>query len=220
MAAMNATAGLATSKTRPGGDGTTVRTEALGAPRLAPIEEPHGVRLRLAYWGIRRGLGKVITPAKVLYARVPESIPVVRSMQKFQQKGVKLEPGLQILVTDLASRINGCAFCEDIGRAVALRRRMGLEEKLDALLNYRTDPLFSPRERAALAYVEETTRHKRVSDGTFAELRAQFTEREIVEITLLNAIENLYNLTNLPLGIGSDGLCALARPKDGHGGPG
>lgn len=80
-------------------------------------------------------------------------------------------------------------------------------------MEYRTSPLFSDRERAALAYVEEATRHKRVSDATFEELRKHFSEREIVEITWLNALENYYNLLNVTLEIESDGFCAIAQAR-------
>ena len=108
--------------------------------------------------------------------------------------------------------INECTFCVDIAKAVAIQQHMTLD-KLDALPQYRTSPLYSPRERAALAYVEEATRTKHVSDATFAELRRHFDEREIVEITWLNALENYYNLLNLPLGIEADGLCAIAQRR-------
>jgi len=100
----------------------------------------------------------------------------------------------------------------DIARAMAIREELGME-KLNALSEYRTSPLFSERERAALAYVEEATRNKRVSDTTFEALRKHFNEREIVEITWLNAVENYYNLINLPLEIESDGFCAIAQEQ-------
>jgi alkylhydroperoxidase family enzyme len=179
-------------------------------PRLEPIDTPRGIRLRFAYWAMRHWMGKVMTPVKIVNARVPESLAITSSFQKFAAKGVTLDPGLQILVSDWVSRINGCTFCEDLGRAIAARRNLGLERKFDDLPNYRTSRLFSDKERAALAYVEATTRNKVVSDEVFADLRRHFTEREVVEITLVCAIENFYNLTNLPLGIGSDGFCALA----------
>jgi alkylhydroperoxidase family enzyme len=114
------------------------------------------------------------------------------------------------MVTTLVSQINGCSFCLDIARAMAIREHLGME-KFDALEQYRTSPLFTDRERAALAYAEEATRHKRVSDATFEALRKRFIESEIVEITWLNAVENYYNLINLPLEIESDGLCAIAE---------
>jgi len=44
-------------------------------------------------------------------------------------------------------------------------------------------------------------------------LRRHFNEREIVEITWLNALENYYNLINLPLEIESDGFCDIVQRR-------
>jgi len=180
--------------------------------RLEPVEKPKGMMLRLAYWMTRRQFGKVMTPMKVVIARMPGSERLAWEIVKFEMKGIRLEPELHYMIGTLASRINGCAFCADLGRAMAIRDRMRME-KFDALLDYRTSPLFSARERAALAYAEEATRHKRVSSPTFEELRKHFSEREIVEITWINALENYYNLINLPLEIESDGFCAIAQAR-------
>jgi|SRR5579863_2873283 len=180
--------------------------------RLEPIEKPKGLMMRIAYWMTRRQLGKVMTPMKVVYPRVPGAMKVAYEMAKFESKGIRLEPQLKFMVTNLAAQINGCAFCLDIGRAMAIREHLGMD-KFNALSEYRTSPLFSDRERAALAYVEEATRNKRVSDATFEALRKHFNEREIIEITWLNAVENYYNLINLPLGIESDGFCAIAQEQ-------
>ena len=177
--------------------------------RLQPIEEPKGIMMRIAYWMTKRQLGKVMTPMKVVYPRMPGAVKLAYEIAKFETKGISLDSELKFLVTSLAAQINGCGFCVDIGRAMVVRERIGLE-KFNALLEYKTSPLFSDRERAALAYAEEATRCKRVSDATFETLRNHFNEREIVEITWLNAVENYYNLINLPLEIESDGLCAIA----------
>jgi alkylhydroperoxidase family enzyme len=181
--------------------------------RLEPIERPAGIMMRIAYWMTRRQLGKVMTPMKVVYSRMPGVMRLSYEIQKFETKGIKLETGLKFMVVTLAAQINGCGFCVDIARAMAIRERLGME-KFNALAEYRSSPLFSDRERAALAYVEEATRHKRVSDATFEALRKQFNEREIVEITWLNAVENYYNLINLPLEIESDGFCAIAEARN------
>jgi len=161
--------------------------------RLKPIEKPVGLMMRIAFWMTRRQFGKVMTPMKVLYPRVPEMTKLAYEIVEFEKKGIRIEPQLHFMVGTLASQINGCGFCVDIGRAMAIREQLGME-KFNALSEYRTSPLFSDRERAALAYVEEATRHKRVSDPTFEELRKHFNEREIVEITWLNALHNYYNL--------------------------
>jgi len=180
--------------------------------RLEPIEKPKGLMMRIAYWMTRRQFGKVMTPMKVVIARMPGALRLTYEITKFELKGIRLEHGLHFMVGTLAAQINGCGFCVDLGRAMAIREHLGME-KFNALSEYRTSPLFSDRERAALAYVEEATRHKRVSDATFEELRKHFSEREIVEITWVNALENYYNLLNVPLEIESDGFCAIAQAR-------
>lgn len=69
------------------------------------------------------------------------------------------------------------------------------------------------RQRAALAYADEATRKKRVSEPTFERLRAHFDERGVVEVTLAVATEHFYNLVNLPLEVPADGLEALAERR-------
>lgn len=41
------------------------------SPRLEPIEKPDGLKMRFVYWMMRRKLGKVMTPIKVVGARLP-----------------------------------------------------------------------------------------------------------------------------------------------------
>lgn len=180
--------------------------------RLAPIEHPKQLTAKLAYWLTARRLGKVMTPMKVIYARLPALFRHAWQQIQIVEKKITLDPTTSILVRTWPAMINECTFCVDIAKAAALYKHMTLE-KFEALPAYRTSPLFSERERAALAYVEEATRHKHVSDATFAELRRHFNDTEIVEITWLNALENYYNLLNLPLQIESDGLCAIAQRR-------
>ena len=87
------------------------------------------------------------------------------------------------------------------------------EAKFDALEDYKTSPLFNEVERAALDYVTELTRNKRVEPETFDRLRKHYSEREICEIVWLVASEHFYNMTNLGLNIHSDMLCDIARKK-------
>lgn len=166
----------------------------------------------MAFWGTRRQFGKVMTPMKVVLARMPRSLKMSNEISKFELKGIRLEDELHYLIATLVSEINGCGFCTDLGRSMAMRRRISLE-KFNALLDYRKSPLFSDRQRAALAYAEEATRKKQVSDETFEELRKHFNDWEIAEITWINAIENYYNLLNIPLEIGSDGFCAIVQER-------
>jgi alkylhydroperoxidase family enzyme len=183
-----------------------------GASRLTPVEHPTDFSTRMAYWWSRKEFGKVMTPIRVVCARMPGSMSAMGGMLKFSSKKIQLDPEMQLMVTGLTSQINGCSACIDLGRAMAVRTHKDLA-KLDAVMDYRTNAKFTERERAALAYVEEATRNKGVSDATFETLRRHFSEREIVEITWVNAFENFFNLINRPLGIGSDGFCAITQAK-------
>src|SRR6266481_1028788 len=178
--------------------------------RLTPIDNPRQLIAKIFYWAVKRRLGKVMTPARVVYARIPALFRLAYAEIKIVEGKLTIDPTVSILVRTWAAMINDCSFCVDIAKAVGVQKRMTLE-KFEALPQYRTSPLYTPRERAALAYVEEATRVKRVSDTTFAELRRHFNDTEIVEITWLNALENYYNLINIPLEIESDGLCAIAE---------
>jgi len=177
--------------------------------RLPPIEKPPSPLGKLLNFAIRRMLGRSITPSQVIYNRVPAAWRISLAFQLFERFGAKLPGELLLLVTTHVAMLNGCEFCQDIKRAVAVRSKLGTK-RFDALADWRSSPLFDARERAALAYVEEATRTKVVSDATFAELTKHFDEREIAELTLANAIENFYNLLNLPLEVEADGLERLA----------
>jgi AhpD family alkylhydroperoxidase len=178
--------------------------------RLQAVEKPSGMLMRIAYWFTRRKFGKVITPLKVITARVPKSMRASYEIAKMMETGFSLDQGLQFLLHAHISQVNQCQFCVDISQAFVVQQGGSLE-KLKKLLYYRTDPAFTPAERAALAYVEEVSLTKTASDSTFDELRRHFSDAQIAEITMLNAFENYYNLMNRPLGIESDGLCALAE---------
>jgi AhpD family alkylhydroperoxidase len=145
-------------------------------------------------------------------ARAPKILGAASAMGKYSTKVTHLERELSYMINIFVAGTNGCGFCLDIGRMMAVKDNMNIE-KFNALPVYRTRSLFSDKERATLAYAEETTLHKRVSDATFKELQKYYSDRDIVEITIITAIQNFTNLINIPLRIGSDGLCAIAQSR-------
>ena len=185
--------------------------------RFEPIEKPRGLFMRIAYWLCRRQLGRVMSSLTVIYARAPAiawpGLWIVRTMEK----GLTLEPELRLLVTTQSSRLNGCTFCADLHMAQAVQARIGLE-KFTALLDVETSPLFTERERAVLAYTAEVTQRRVASDAVFEALRKHVSEKQIVELTWLNAISNFFNLMAVPLQLESDDLTTLAlrRAQKAH----
>ena len=182
--------------------------------RITPIDSRNPL-LRLVNRIVAWSFGKPLTPFRVIFTRLPRAIPSQLGIYWGLAGKQKIEPELQHLVQGHVAALNGCGFCVDIGRAFATYRGFALD-KLDAVADWRTSPLFDARERAALAYVEEATRSRHVSDETFAALRAHFDDEQIVAITWLNAVENYFNLLNAPLEIESDGLCAIAERRTAH----
>ncbi len=172
---------------------------------IPPVERPRGLFMRLAWRASRKQFGEVIGPMKVIYARRPGLLLIAMLIHRTFEKGISLEPALRLLIQVQASRLNGCAFCEDLALATALRQKVG-SERFAALEDFRTSGLFTEREKAALAFTEETTLHRHVSPATFAEARRHFSDDEVVELAWVNAAESYFNLQAHPLGIGADGL--------------
>lgn len=180
---------------------------------LAPIENPKGLTMKLAYYFTRRQFGKVLTPVKVHSARLPAAFGLFYGKIGKLDKKLSLPPETAMLIREQVAHINVCLFCMDIGRLFTIQASMN-QAKFDALEEDGTSPLFSDRERAALDYVTELTKDKKVSPDTFARLSRYYSEREICEIVWLVATEHVYNMTNIGLNIHSDMLCNIARKKD------
>jgi alkylhydroperoxidase family enzyme len=181
---------------------------------LPPIEHPQGTMMKLAYAGARRQFGKVLTPLKVFAARLPIAFGMFYSKISKLDKKLTLPAETQMLIRERVARLNVCEFCIDIGRSFVIKASMN-EAKFDALNDYKTSPLFSEAERAALDYVTELTRDRNVKPETFARMAIHYPERAICEIVWLAASEHFYNITNLGLNIHSDMLCDISKRKMG-----
>ena len=185
---------------------------ALDQPFLPPIEKPRGLLMKLVYAATRKQFGKVLTPVKVVSARMPLAFGTfVGKIAKLDKK-LALPAETVLLVREQVAHINVCSFCMDIGRAFTIQASMN-QAKFDALAHYAMSPLFSDAERALLDYVTELTKDRKVSPETFARLRSFYSEREICDVVWLVASEHFYNMTNIGLNIHSDMLCDLAKRK-------
>jgi len=124
-------------------------------------------------------------PTRLDYYKVaPEGVKAVRALEHYLRASA-LEPSLIELVKLRASLMNGCAYCIDVHTKDA-RAKGETEQRLFAVPVWRETPFFSPRERAALAWTEAVTEIGRagVSDALYDHARAQFTEKELVDLTL------------------------------------
>lgn len=109
-----------------------------------------------------------------------------------------LEPNLLELVKLRASQINGCAHCIDM-HAKELRAMGETEQRLYLLNAWRECPHYSARERAALEWTEALTlvTQGHVPDNVYDNARGQFSETELVNLTLAIIAINGANRLNI-----------------------
>jgi AhpD family alkylhydroperoxidase len=102
------------------------------------------------------------------------------------------------LVTIRASQINGCAFCVDMHVKEA-RIHGERELRLYHLPVWAESPLFTPRERAALAWAETLTKlpHGGVPDELYDRVRTQLSEKEVSDLTFLVISINGWNRASI-----------------------
>ncbi|QSN64132.1 carboxymuconolactone decarboxylase family protein [Caballeronia sp. M1242] len=109
-----------------------------------------------------------------------------------------IETHIRELVEIRASQLNGCAFCVDMH--VKMAKIHGERElRLHHVAIWRESTLFSPRERAALAWAEVLTNipSDGVPDDIYDSVRAQYSDKELSDLTFLVGIINSWNRLNV-----------------------
>lgn len=179
---------------------------------LPSIEQPKSLMMKLVYYLTRRQFGKVMTPVKVVSARMPLAFGMWGGKMYQLDKKLVLPKEMIFLIRHQVARVNICDFCMDIGRYKAMKELMN-EEKINAINEYHTSPLYNDAERAALDYATELTKEKNVNPQTFSKMAAYYSEREICEIVYLVSSEHMSNITNIGLNIHSDMFCDISKRK-------
>ena len=105
-----------------------------------------------------------------------------------------IEQNLLHLIKYRVSQINGCAYCLDM-HSKDLRASGETEQRLYVLDAWREAPFYTDRERAALAWAESLTKitEGHVPDAVFEEARRQFSEDELIDLSLAVATINSWN---------------------------
>ncbi len=126
-------------------------------------------------------------------AAAPEMIEAMLELEK-KVRASGIDHTLMHLMKVRASQINGCAFCVHMHTRDA-RSAGESEERLYLLSAWRDSPLYSPRERAALAWTEALTLLAQgpVSDEVYAELSQHFSEADRVKLSMVIVAINGWN---------------------------
>ncbi|MEQ8530656.1 MAG: carboxymuconolactone decarboxylase family protein [Imperialibacter sp.] len=180
--------------------------------RLTPIEKPGGLMLRIAFWYSKRTFGKVITPLKKIYSRMPIAFGTWSGKISSLENKLPIPLELRILLRIHVAQLNGCHFCIDMGQAHAMQRFKD-QEKFFTVNDFEVSPLFSDKERVALRFATEMTLHKKVGDDTYDSCRSHYSDEQMLAIAWMVTSEHVYNLMNLTFEVESDGLCQLQSNK-------
>jgi AhpD family alkylhydroperoxidase len=130
----------------------------------------------------------------------PEAYMAMRGLEAYVRQ-CGLEPSLIELVKIRASQLNGCAYCIDMHTKDA-RARGETEQRIYALSAWRETPFFSDRERAALAWTEVVTlvAEGPIEDEDYEDVREQFDEKALVDLTLAIVAINGWNRLAISFG--------------------
>jgi len=174
-----------------------------------PADFPYPWYLRLMFRRQHRRYGRELEPVR-LWARMPAAFLAMSAMYRaLDRKSSPIEPAMRSLVQVRISQINGCDFCVDLNAFLGLGRGLA-QDKLRELANFEDSPLFSEREKAALAYADAVPRSdRRAGEDLIVRLRKHFDDQAIVELAALIAYQNMSSKFNAALGVPAHGFCSL-----------
>jgi AhpD family alkylhydroperoxidase len=132
--------------------------------------------------------------ARIDYTKAaPGALQAMYGLEKYLSKS-SIEAPLRELIKLRASQINGCAYCIDMHWKDA-RAGGETEQRLYGLAAWHEAPYYSERERTALEWTEALTliADNHVPDEVYEKAAKQFSEQELVDLTLAVATINAWN---------------------------
>jgi AhpD family alkylhydroperoxidase len=131
----------------------------------------------------------------------PEGVARMRELEHYLNNGAGLEASLRELVRLRVSFMNGCEYCVQFHTA-DLKKLNETAERIAEAEDWRSSDAFSRRERAALAWAEAVTNIQdgHAPDVLYEAVRAEFTDVETVNLTLVITTINAWNRITIALG--------------------
>lgn len=160
---------------------------------------------RLTRLYTKRAYGRTMEPAEV-WAHRRRLLLGLSAAGLAVEKSKLLPTRLKELALLRTAQVAECEWCLDFGSKLAQDAGVPADD-LRELSHWRTSARFDELDRLVLEYAEGMTRTPvEVSDELFVRLREHFDDRQIVQLTMTIAMENLYNRSNHALGIESEGF--------------
>jgi uncharacterized peroxidase-related enzyme len=166
------------------------------APRLAPLPADANPEVKDVLEASRKRMG-FVPNSQLIMQRKPKILKAFGALSAaVNDPEGKVPNNFKRLIGHVASRSAGCLYC--MAHTAESAHKQGIDDqKLDAVWDYQTSPLFSPAERAALdVAVAAGSVPNAVTDEMFLELKKHWTEEQIVEIVAVIAIFGFLNRWN------------------------
>jgi uncharacterized peroxidase-related enzyme len=162
--------------------------------RIEPLTEAPE-ELADAFKKSEEAVGLVTNNLRVM-ARRPEIVKGLMGLFTGVMHGGTVSQELKYLVGYMASFSSGCMYCS-AHSGVAASRKGGTDEKVAAIWEYETNPIFSDAERAALRVAQLAGQVPNgVTDDDFAVLTQHYSDDEIVEIVSAISLYGFFNRFN------------------------
>jgi uncharacterized peroxidase-related enzyme len=173
-----------------------VTQSVLPPPRLAPLPPDHTPELKADFDEYRERGGYVPNSMLIMQRKPKLALALTRLHSEIFDPDGSVDRGFKRLLAFVCSRSAGCMYC--MAHQVDGSFRLGIDErKFDAIWEYTTSPLFTDAERAALdVAVAAGSVPNAVTDEMFDELKAHWSEEQIVEIVATISIFGFFNRWN------------------------
>ncbi|MBB5345199.1 carboxymuconolactone decarboxylase family protein [Tunturibacter empetritectus] len=144
-----------------------------------------------------------------------EGLAKMSALEHYLNMETGLEASLRELVRLRASLRNGCEYCVRLHTS-ELRKMNETAERIAGVEDWRNSEIYTKRERAALAWVEELTniQEGHAPDVLYEAVRAEFTDVETVNLTLVITTINAWNRISIALGTHSGHGDGGGKPAD------
>lgn len=167
------------------------------SPRLAPLPSNHVPELGAVFEATKQRMG-FVPNSMLIMQRKPKLVKAFAELGDAVRSDLKIDRMLMSLISHVASRAAGCLYCMAHTAEGAAKAK---PEKLEAVWEYHTSPLFSEAERVALDFaVAAASVPNGVTDEMFADLRKHYSEEQIVDIVAVISLFGWLNRWNDTMG--------------------
>ncbi|MGY1703219.1 carboxymuconolactone decarboxylase family protein [Geodermatophilus sp. SYSU D00697] len=170
-----------------------------------PLDPPRTLVTRLAEWYARRTYGVLPDPLAAM-AHHPGVLVTDAVFETSLARWSRLDRTLKALAVMASAVSIGCSWCVDFGYWISSQEGVDAE-KLRAVPTWRDSDVFTDLERQVMAYAEAVTATPpAVTDEMVAGLRRELDDAQLVELTMMVAVENVRSRFNSALGLTSQGF--------------